>query len=362
LHGGSEGKGTRGERVRSGAYDNSQSFKNLKVADKDWKNPKARKRAEAEEAEKARKKAERKAKAAAAEKGKQEEAGRSARQAEEKAREREKEREGEERVKRALKALENIDEAWGKRAADGWKEIFTDAELGEVWGLLKQVQPDVKKIAVWTQNGHKAKDGDHLASVSLKEEAGLGRLVIKIGPDGVSGAEHPGFGEVEEEEEDGSNNDGSDSKSGSGSEGCGSDSESDAPGAGDERSNIKDPSGEGPGDGKATSGATAKTPPEKKKAGLKLKKRARAPEAPQSQEREEGPSTNDERPAQKPKLNTRGGKAGVTASDGAVTPAIQAGGHRQVSQKASTKGVEKGKGGKGSSGGEGSGSAGGKSK
>jgi hypothetical protein len=148
------GERENGERVGSGAYDNSQSFKNLKVADKDWKNPKARKRLEEEEAQKARKKAA----AAAAEKAEQEEAGRSARQAEEKAREREKEREGKEGVKKALKALDKIDEAWGKRAADGWKEIFTDAEWAEVWGLLKQVQPDVKKIAVWTQNGHKAED------------------------------------------------------------------------------------------------------------------------------------------------------------------------------------------------------------
>jgi hypothetical protein len=161
-----------GERVGSEAYNNSQSFKKLKVADKDWKNPKARKREEEAEAQKARKKAQEKAEAAAAaaaEKAKQEEAGRSARQAEQKARETENERKDEEGVKKALKALEKIDEAWGKRAADGWKEIFTQAEWDEAWGLLKQVQPDVKKIAVWTQNGHKAEDGDHLASVSLKQ-------------------------------------------------------------------------------------------------------------------------------------------------------------------------------------------------
>jgi hypothetical protein len=82
------------ERVGSEAYNNSQSFKNLKVADADWKNPKARKREEEREAEKARKKAQEKVEAAAgapAEKTKQEEAGRSARQAEQKARERGKE-------------------------------------------------------------------------------------------------------------------------------------------------------------------------------------------------------------------------------------------------------------------------------
>jgi hypothetical protein len=54
------------ERVGSGAYNNNQSFKNLPVANKDWQNPKARKKAE----EKARKEEEEKAKAAAAEKTK----------------------------------------------------------------------------------------------------------------------------------------------------------------------------------------------------------------------------------------------------------------------------------------------------
>jgi hypothetical protein len=336
-----------GERVGSEAYDNSLSFKNLKVADKDWKNPKARKRAEAEEGEKARKKAEEKAKAAATEKAKQEEAGRSARQAEEKAREREKEWEGKEGVKKALKALEKIDEAWGKRAADGWKEIFTDAEWGEVWGLLKQVQPDVKKIAVWTHNGHKAEDGDHLASVSLKEEGGLGRLVIKIGPDGVAGAEHPGIGEEEEEEEDGSDDNGSDSKSGSGSEGSGSDNESDAPGAGDERSNNKDPSGEG-GDGRGDERSDSKDPAGEEKSGLETEEKDKgAGSAAKSRKRRGAVNGADEPPAQKPKLNTRGGKAGVRASDGAATRRFKPGGIdkylRRLARKASKKAkLEKG--------------------
>jgi hypothetical protein len=112
------------DRVGSDACDNSQSFRKLPVADKDWLNPKARKRKEVEDAEKARKKAQEEAReAAAAEQGKQEETGRSAGQAEQKAREKQKERKGKEGVKKALKALEKIDEAWGKRAADGWKEI-----------------------------------------------------------------------------------------------------------------------------------------------------------------------------------------------------------------------------------------------
>jgi hypothetical protein len=41
----------KGERVGSGAYQNKASFKNMPVANKDWQNPKARKRAK----EKARK-------------------------------------------------------------------------------------------------------------------------------------------------------------------------------------------------------------------------------------------------------------------------------------------------------------------
>jgi hypothetical protein len=72
-----------GERVGNGAYNNTFSFKNLPVADKDWQNPKARRKTE----EKARKEEEEKAKAAVAKKTKQEEAGRAARQTEEKARE-----------------------------------------------------------------------------------------------------------------------------------------------------------------------------------------------------------------------------------------------------------------------------------
>jgi hypothetical protein len=36
-----------------------------------------------------------------------------------------KERKGEDGVTKALKALEKLDEAWGKRAADGWKEPLT---------------------------------------------------------------------------------------------------------------------------------------------------------------------------------------------------------------------------------------------
>jgi hypothetical protein len=40
-----------GERVGSGAYKNRASFKNLPVTDKDWQNPKVRKRAEEKKAE-----------------------------------------------------------------------------------------------------------------------------------------------------------------------------------------------------------------------------------------------------------------------------------------------------------------------
>jgi hypothetical protein len=176
--------------------------------------------------EKARKEEEEKAKAAVAENRKQEEAGRTARQAEEKARDKAKERKGEDGVTKALKALEKLDEAWGKRAADGWKEPLTQADLAEAWGLLKQVQPDVKKIVAWTQNSHKVEDSNHLARVSLKGKEGLGRLVSNFGPDGVPGCEHPGVEGQEEDEEDESDEDGSDSKSGSGSESSGGGSKS----------------------------------------------------------------------------------------------------------------------------------------
>jgi hypothetical protein len=195
-----------GGRVGSGAYNNTFSFKNLPVADKDRQNPKARKKTE----EKARKEEEEKAKAGAAEKTKQEEAGRAAGQAEEKAREKAKERKGKDGVMKALKALDKLDEAWGKRAADGWKEPLTQADLMEAWGLLKRVEPDVKKIVAWTHNGYKAEDGDHLARVSLKGEEGLGKLVGNVGSDGVVGCEHPGAGGQEEDKEDGSDEDGSD--------------------------------------------------------------------------------------------------------------------------------------------------------
>jgi hypothetical protein len=99
----------------------------LPVADKDWKNPNARKKTQ----ETARKEEVKKAKVTAAEKRTQEEADRAARQAEEKAREKAKERKGEDGVTKALKALEKLDEAWGKRAADGWKEPLTQADLAE---------------------------------------------------------------------------------------------------------------------------------------------------------------------------------------------------------------------------------------
>jgi hypothetical protein len=340
-----------GERVGSEAYNNSQSFKNLPVANKDWKNPKARKREEEREAEKPRKKAQEKAEAAAgaaAEKAKQEEAGRSARQAEVKAREREKEREGEEGVKKAPKALQEIDKAWGKRATNGWKEIFTQAEWDEAWGLLKQVHPDVKKIAVWTQHGHKVEDGDHFASVSLKQEGGIRRLVITVGDDGVPVAGHPGFGKEEEEEEGNIDDDGSDSSFGSESKSSGSNSE--------------DPSGE-EGDGRGEERRDSRVPAGEEGSGLATEEKNKSSRsAVESRQRRGAVNGDDEPPAQKPKLTNRGGKGGGTASDGAGTPRIHAKGPIQVSEEASTKGGKKGKVGKGNSGGEGSRRAGGGNK
>jgi hypothetical protein len=300
-----------GERVGSGAYNNTFSFKNLPVANKDWQNPKARRKTE----EKARKEEEEKAKVAAAEKTKQEEAGRAARQAEEKAREKAKQRKGKDGVTKALKALEKPNEAWSKRAADGWKEPLTQADLTKVWGLLKRVEPDVKKIVAWTHNGHKAEDGDHLARVSLKGEEGLGKLVGNVGPDGVAGCEHPGAGGQEEDKEDGSDEDGSDEdgsdghqndgKDGSGSESNGGGSKSETLGEGHERTNSKDPSGEG--DGRGDERGNSKDPAGEERNGRETEERARAWEAPQSQKREEGPATEPTNPPPKRPDSTPGG-------------------------------------------------------
>jgi hypothetical protein len=204
-------------------------------------------------------------------------------------------------VKKAPKALEEIDEAWGKRAADGWKEIFTEAEWDEAWGLLKQVQPDVKKIAVWTQHGHKVEDGDHLASVSLKQEGGIGRLVITIGDAGVPVAGHPGFGKEEEEEEEGDRT----------TTGAIAVPEAGVKAVG---ATAKTPPEKKETEGEK-SGETVESPPKKKEAGLPQKKRTRAAEAPQSQEREEGPSTEPTNPPLKCQNSPTGG-----AKEGAQLP------------------------------------------
>jgi hypothetical protein len=333
-------------------------LKNLPVADKDWQNPKARKRAE----EKARKEEQEKAKAAAAEKTKQEEAGQAARQAEEKAREKGKERKGEDGVMKALEALEKLDKAWGKRAADGWKEPLTQADLAEAWGLLKRVQPDIKKIVAWTQNGHKAEVGDHLARDSLKQEEGQGRLVGNFGPDGVPGCKHPEVGGQEEDEADESDEDESDSESGSGSESSGGGSESETPGGGDEQTNSKDPSRE-EGDGRGNKRGDSKNPAKEERSGLETKEKGKGAKSATESSKRRGAINGADKPlAQKPKLNTRAGKGGIRSPDGGATPPIQAGGHGQILQEASTKGGKKGKVGNGKPGGEGSGRAGGKNK
>jgi hypothetical protein len=124
---------------------------------------------------------------------------------------------------------------------------------------LKRIQPDVKKIVAWTQNGHKAEDGDQLARVSLKGEEGLERLVSIFGPDGVPGCEHPKVGGQEEDKEDESDEDGSDNELGSGSESSGGGSESETLGGGNEQTNSKDPSGE-EGDGRGDERGDSKDP------------------------------------------------------------------------------------------------------
>jgi hypothetical protein len=201
--------------------------------------------------------------------------------------------------------------------------------LAEAWGVLKRVH--VKKIVAWTQNGHKAKDGDHLARVSLKQEEGLGRLVSNFGPgNGVPGCKHPGVGGQEEDEEDKSDEDGSDSKSGSGSESSGGGaSESETPGGGNEQTNSKDPAG-------------------KERSGLETKEKGEGVgSATESRKRRGAINGADEPPAQKPKLNTRGGKGGIKSPDGEPPRLFKPGGmakyYRELEQRpAKTAKLEKG--------------------
>jgi hypothetical protein len=184
-------------------------------------------------------------------------------------------------------------------------------------GLLKRVEPDVKKIVAWTHNGHKAEDGDHLARVSLKGEEGLGKLVGNVGLDGVAGCEHQGAGGQEEDEEDGSDEDGSDKDGSNGDRNDGKDgseSGSESSGGGS-KSRILEEAMSGPTAKTppkketigATSRAKAKTPPKKNEMGVKPKKRARAREAPQSQEREEGRATEPTNPPPERPDSTPGG-------------------------------------------------------
>jgi hypothetical protein len=201
--------------------------------------------------------------------------------------------------------------------------------LTEAWGLLKRVEPDVKKIVACIHNGHKAEDGDHLARLSLKGEEGLGKLVGNVGPDGVPGCEHPGVGGQEEDkkdrsdedgsdedgsDEDGSDEDGSDGdqndgKDGSGSESSGGGSESETPEGGHERTNSKDPSGEG--DGRGDEQGDSKDPAGEERNGRETEEKARASEAPKSQEREEGPATEPTNPLPKrPDSTPEGAKEG----------------------------------------------------
>jgi hypothetical protein len=237
--------------------------------------------------------------------------------------------------------------------------------------LLKRVEPDVKKIVTWTHNGHKAEDGDHLARVSLKGEEGLGKLVGNVGLDGVAGCKHPGAGGQEEDEEDGSDEDGSDKdgsdgdrndgKDGSGSESSGGGSKSKTLGGDHERTNSKDPFEEG--DGRGNKRGNSKDPAGEKRNGRETEEKDEGAEsATESRKRRGAGNGADEPPAQKTRLNTRGGKEGITSPNGGATPSVQTQGHSQVLQEASTEGGKKGKVEKEKPGGEGSRRAGGKNK
>jgi hypothetical protein len=120
-----------------------------------------------------------------------------------------------------------------------------------------------------------------------------------------------------------------------------------------------------------TSGVIAKTPPEKNEMGVKPKKRARAREAPQSQEREEGPATEPTNPPpERPDSTPGGAKEGSQVQTEEPPRLFKPGGMAKYYRKLARKAAKKAKleretrrqSWKGKPGGEGSRRAGGKNK
>jgi hypothetical protein len=94
----------------------------------------------------------------------------------------------------------------------------------------------------------------------------------------------------------------------------------------------------------ATSGAIAKTPPVKKEMGVKPKKRARAPKAPQSQEKEEGPSLKPTNPPRESPDSTPGGaKEGSQVQTEELPRLFKPGGMAKYYRKLARKAAKKAK-------------------
>jgi hypothetical protein len=117
------------------------------------------------------------------------------------------------------------------------------------------------------------------------------------------------------------------------------------------------------GDERGDERGDSKDPAEEERNGRETEEKGEGAGSATESRKRRGPVNGaDEPPAQKTRLNTRGCKGGITSPDGGATPPIQAGGHSQVLQEASTEGGKKGKVGKWKLGGEGSRRVGGKNK
>jgi hypothetical protein len=94
----------------------------------------------------------------------------------------------------------------------------------------------------------------------------------------------------------------------------------------------------------ATRGAIAKTPPGKNEMGVKPKKRARAQEAPQSQEREEGPATEPTNlPPKRPDSTPGGAKEGSQVQTEEPPRLFKSGGMAKYYRKQARKAAKKAK-------------------
>jgi hypothetical protein len=168
--------------------------------------------------------------------------------------------------------------------------------------------------------------------------------VSNFGPDGVPGCEHPGVGGQEEDKEDGSDKDGSDlANPGARVKAVGAAANLKPPEEATSKPTAKTPPEKKKTEG-ATSGVIAKTPPEKKEMGVKPKKKARASEAPHSQEREEGPSTEPTNPPlERPDSTPGGAKEGSQVQTEEPPRLFKPGGMAKYYRKLARKAAKKAK-------------------